>query len=201
MTSFASCKRLNPWQSWILDSTPWILHSRYSIWDSFSVKVAIRIQIVPDFLSCTPDSKAPDFRSHNSNLPDSEFHSRNFPDCRIRIPLCGAACRLQGSRLLLLFYHVSSCWWNFKNNGTVYWGSLKYWNSFFLSSVATDGRDRLGLKLGKFCQIFNAMPANKVHQQKIVMVSAPWRNLSDVFFILCVDKCTKWWLKHRTDVK
>ena len=49
MTSFAS----------------WILHSRYWIWDSFSVKVAVRIQIIrriPDFLSCTPDSKAPDCR-------------------------------------------------------------------------------------------------------------------------------------------
>ena len=83
----------------VLDSGFHTVDSGFQVLDlsSFSMKVAVQIQIVrriPDFLSCTPDSKAPDCRFYNSNFPDYEFHSRNFPDSGI--PVCGEACRLKG---------------------------------------------------------------------------------------------------------
>ena len=42
----APCIKGNPRQFWILDSTPWILDSRYSISDSLSVELGCQIPIV-----------------------------------------------------------------------------------------------------------------------------------------------------------
>ena len=72
----------NPRQSWILDSSPYILDSRYGILYSLSVELGFRISIVDgilDSLSCIPDSNAQDSGFHKSNFPDSRFHKQKFP--------------------------------------------------------------------------------------------------------------------------
>ena len=73
----------NPKQSWILDSTPWILNSQ--VLDSgFFVSgnwIPDRNRWwIPESLSCIPDSKA----------QFSGFHSKNLLDSGIPIPLHGA---------------------------------------------------------------------------------------------------------------
>ena len=66
----------------ILDSSPYILDSRYWILYSLTVELGFRNSIVGgilDSLSCIPDSKTQDSGFHKSNFPDSRFHKQKFP--------------------------------------------------------------------------------------------------------------------------
>ena len=68
--------------SWILDFSPWILDSRYSIPDSLPVALGFPTPIVsgiPDPLNCIPDSKVQDSRFHEQKFngfrnPGSPLH-------------------------------------------------------------------------------------------------------------------------------
>ena len=60
----------NPRQSWILDSSPYILDSRYWILYSLSVELGFRMSIVDGIR---------DSGFHKSNFPDSRFHKQKFP--------------------------------------------------------------------------------------------------------------------------
>ena len=89
LPEFAPCKRIqrNPRQSWILNSTPWILDSRY--WIQVSVELRFWIPIVSgmmDSLRCIPNPNP------KPRIPDST--SKKFTDSRIRIPLHVATERL-----------------------------------------------------------------------------------------------------------
>ena len=72
----------NPRLSWILDSSPYILDSRYWILYSLSVELGFRsiASGILDSLSCIPDSKAQDSGFHKWNFPDSWLHKQNFPE-------------------------------------------------------------------------------------------------------------------------
>ena len=98
MTSFASCKRIHDSLGFRIPHRGfWIPGAGFEILSQWKLQSGFKsLEGFPDFLSCTPDSKAPDCRFHNSNFPDSKFHSRNFPDSGIRIPVCGATSRLKG---------------------------------------------------------------------------------------------------------
>ena len=65
-----------------------------------------------------------------------------------------------------------------------FWDLYKHWN-YFLSSVATEEKDGYELKLEKIgltFSSFNGMPV-KVTPPKNIVVSAPWWNLFDIFFM------------------
>ena len=92
------------------------------------------------------------------------------------------------SRYLATLYKsekVSSHQLNSKTNGL---GLLcktiwRYWN-FFLSPVASDGKDGHGLKFEKNCQFFQIL---MLRLQKIlknfIMVSPLWKNSFDIFVV------------------
>lgn len=64
------------WQSWIMDSMPWIPDSKYWILDSLSVEPGSQIPIVNrilDFFSWIPHSRAQDSSSYRQKSPDSGF--------------------------------------------------------------------------------------------------------------------------------
>ena len=85
---FFRLKWANPRQSWIVDSTPWIPDSRYSI-PAFVSGSWILIPIVRGIqgsLGCIPDSKALDSRFYGFRNPDSLLTwgdiLSNVPQCR-----------------------------------------------------------------------------------------------------------------------
>ena len=78
----------NPTQYKILDSTPWILDSKYWIQDSLSLEPWILdscLSVIPDSLRCILDSKAQDsgFHSKAKFSWNSDPTRRNFLDYRI----------------------------------------------------------------------------------------------------------------------
>ena len=78
--SLALCK-WNPRQSWIQDSTPWILDSSYWIPDLFQWILDSGFQLLvgfPDSYSCIPDLKAQDSGFHKPKFPGFPHSGRFF---------------------------------------------------------------------------------------------------------------------------
>ena len=82
LPEFAACKRIQgkPRQSWILNSTPWILDSRHRI--KVSVELGFWIPIVSGMLDSLRRILNP---NPKPRIPDST--SKKFTDSGIRIPL------------------------------------------------------------------------------------------------------------------
>ena len=70
----------NPRQSWILDSTPWIPDSIFSVSRAWIPNLIV--SGIPDFLRCIPGSTVRDSRFHEQKFPgswDTDSSGRDLP--------------------------------------------------------------------------------------------------------------------------